>query len=100
MMVEQVDRHNVERVGAPVFSRLEQGGANRLNGVVELLPLVTTESKSVTDNKAEQKRHQVEQPKNLGVREQFEKYWVHWLLIPAVWFLLGLIMGGAFERRR
>lgn len=95
VLVEQINGYNVEWIGAPM--RLEQGGSNRLGDRVVFFPLVATNSKPVTDKQPETKGYPAVQRDDNGIREQFKKHGVYWLLIPGFWFLVGLILGGAFR---
>lgn len=95
VMVEQINGYNIERVGAPM--RLEQGGSNRFDDRV-FLPLVAADGKPITEKKPETKGDPAVQRDYQGIGEQFKHHGIYWLLIPAIWFLLGLVLGGAFER--
>lgn len=95
VLVEQINGYNVEWIGTPM--RLEQGGSNRPGDRIVFFPLVATDGKPVAEKQPQTKSDSAVQRDDHGVGEQFKKHGVYWLLIPGFWFLVGLILGGAFR---
>ena len=55
-------------------------------GVVEFLSFVLNDFQAMTNEEADKEG------------EDAEKVWIQWILMPIIWFIFGLYVGGGFGR--
>lgn len=81
-----------------VVSKSQEYGTHRLDGRVELLAPVASDSDPVSDKSADKKSKRAEQYR-VDSANEFKEL-LHLLSTPALWLLFGLFVGGAFDMRR
>lgn len=88
---------DVQPVPAAV-DRLDEFSTQRSGGGVELLSLVSDKRDAVPSHDSHKERERVQQDRVGG--SDGLKEWLQWAASPFMWLVLGLIVGGAFERPR